>query len=249
VADVDRKGDRLQSRRVVASIPPIDVGVAENAIVWAPHGKDSWAKLFPLEGDAPVEALRAEPLATTKGIAVTFRRSGSIWVGVARGEGVLEAQGTLHQIAGLGQVGSPSLAASGDSLVVAWSDRASSDAMWAVRWTRVPASGAPAEPRTLEIPEGGLGEQAMSPSVASLGGGRFMLAWMEGPVSNHQVRAQSFGADGAPSGAAISASPSGVNAGNPQVTVGPDGKGLVAFLAAKGKGYEVEAAPVSCPEK
>src|SRR5439155_18683820 len=70
--DSDRRGDKLAGRRTVNTNPPIDVGVAEGALAWAPHGKDSWAKLFSLDGDAPVEALHAIPLQNDKGIVVAF---------------------------------------------------------------------------------------------------------------------------------------------------------------------------------
>ena len=100
------------------------MGVAENAIVWAPHGQNGYAKIFAVEGDGPIDAVRAVPLATGKGIAVAFRRGNSIHVGVAKGEATLTPDGAVAKIAGLGQVGSPTIATSGDAILVAWSDRA-----------------------------------------------------------------------------------------------------------------------------
>jgi hypothetical protein len=249
VVDVDRRGDRLAGRRTIATSPPIDVGVAEKSLAWAPHGKNAWAKLFELEGEGPVEALRGVPLSTEKGIAVTFRRGGSIWVGVAKGEGALEPAGSLVQLAGLGQVGSPSIATSGADVIVAWADRSSAQDPWQVRWAKVSPGGGATTPATLPMPEGGLGAQAMSPSVAGLGAGRFVAAWTEGAVSNHHVRVMNVNADGTVSGNAIAVSPSGMNAGQPDVVVGEDGHGAVAFLGAKGKGFEVHAAPLTCPPR
>jgi hypothetical protein len=99
--------------------------------------------------------------------------------------------------------------------------------------------------------EGGLGEHAMSPAIAAAGSGRFLLAWTEGPVSNHQVRAQTITAGGVPIGVAMSISDSGVNAGQAQVAILPDGHGVVSYLASSGTGpkaaYEVLATPVACP--
>jgi hypothetical protein len=108
--------------------------------------------------------------------------------------------------------------------------------------------GAPDTAKTFAMPEGGLGTQAMSPSLAGLGGGRFVIAWSEG-TPTHQVRAVTLGADGSPSGAPMALSAAGVNAGQPQVAVGPDGRGVVAFLAAKGKLFEIHATPISCAAK
>jgi len=248
VADADKKNDRLQVRRVVATTPAIDVGVAENAIVWAPHGLSSYAKIFLLDGDGTVDAIRAVPLGSTKGIAVAFRRGNAIFVGTAKGEATLTPEGSLAKIAGLGQVGSPTIAVSGDSILVAWSDRASGQEPWQVRWTKLAPGGAPDTPKSLVLPEGGPGAQAMSPSVTGLGAGRFVIAWSEGTPS-HQVRAQTLGADGSPSGSAFTASAAGINAGQPQIAVGADGRGVVAFLAAKGKAYELHATPVACAAK
>jgi hypothetical protein len=249
VPDAEKKADRLSSRRFVPTANPVDVGIADNQIVWAPHGKDSFATLFALDGDAAVEALRVIPLPSGKGIALAFRRGSQVFVGVATGDAVLNAEGELSRIASLGQAGSPTLAASGDSVVVAWADRATKDDAWGIRWTKRSISGAVNEPRALALPEGGLGAPAMAPSVAGLGRGKFLLTWMEGPTAGHQVRALTFNADGAPSGTPLAISASGVNAGQPQAVVGVDGRGIVAFLAAKGKYNELMATPILCPAR
>ena len=248
VPGVDKKVDRLVGRRVVGTSPTIDVGVADGALVWAPRDQNSGAKLFALEGEGAVDAIRAVPLGSSKGIAVTFRRGNAVYVGAAKGDSVLAPEGSLSRIPGLGQVGSPSITTSGDSIIVAWSDRASAQEPWQVRWTKLSIGGTPVAPKQLALPEGGLGTQAMSPSVAGLGGGRFVIAWSEG-IPTHQVRAMTLGADGSPAGSAMGLSAPGVNAGQPQVAVGADGRGVVAFLAAKGKAYEVHATPLSCAAK
>ncbi|MFO0734260.1 MAG: DUF4339 domain-containing protein [Labilithrix sp.] len=254
LVDVDRKGDKLGSRRSVATSPLADVGVSEGALVWAPHGRDSSAKLFALDGDAPVEALRAIPLADKHGLAVTFRRDNAIRIGVARGDQTLEADGELSKIDGLGQgagtLGSPSITSSGDRVVVAWADRASTDGEWTVRWTTVKPHESKHEATALTAPPGGLGGNVMSPNVASLGGGRFLLAWTEGATTNHQVRALTFAADGTPSSTPLSISASGDNAGQPAIALNDEGKGVVAYLSAKGKGgFDLHVTPISCPRQ
>ena len=50
-------------------------------------------------------------------------------------------------------------------------------------------------------------------------GGRFLLAWTEGPASGHQVRALAFGADGSPSGSPILISAPADNAGQPAIAI------------------------------
>ena len=247
VPGVDKKFDKLAGRRVVGTNPAIDIGVAENGLVWAPRDQNSYAKLFTLDGEGPVEAIRGVPLAS-KGIAVAFRRGNAIYVGAAKGDAALAAEGPLSKITGLGQVGSPTIATSGDTVLVAWSDRATAQDPWQVRWTKLTVGGAPDAPKQLALPDGGLGTQAMSPSLAGLGAGRFVMAWSEGRP-NHQVRAISLNADGSPSGAAVVLSAAGVDAGQPQIAIGADGRGVIAFLAGRGKAFEVHATPIACVAK
>jgi hypothetical protein len=247
--DVDRKGDHIGNRRIVPLNTLVDVGFTDKGLVWAPHGRDTSTTLFALDGDATGEALRAVPLADKKGFAVTFRRGNAIHIGVARGTTTFDADGALAKVNGLGQVGSPAITTSGDKVIVAWADRAGADDSWKIRWTQMKIGGAAAEPSTFNPPEGGLGGQAMAPSLAGLGGGRFLLSWTEGPVSNHQVRAITMNADGSPASAAVAISATGVNAGQPAAVVASDGRGAVAFIAAKGKALEVHATPISCPPR
>jgi hypothetical protein len=251
--DIDRRGDHLSPRRSVATAPLVDVGVADGALVWAPHGKDSTAKLFDLDGDSPVEALRAIPLRDRAGIGLTFRRDNAIRIGLASGSGSLATDGALAKLDGLGQgpgtLGSPSIASTGDRVVVAWADRASTADDWQVRWTTLSPHGVAHEASPFALPEGGLGGNAMSPAVTSLGGGRFLLAWTEGPVSNHHVRAITFSADGSTTGDPITISAPGENAGQPAIALNDDGKGVVAYLSAKGRGLEVHVTPISCPRQ
>ena len=242
--DAEKRGDHLGIRRVAATTPLVDVGVVDGKVAWAPHGKDSSAVLYPLEGDTAIEALRV--VAIDKGLVLAFRRGNAIHVGAAKGEGALDPWGDLSRITGLGQTGSPALAVSGDQVVVAWADRTDANAEWVVRWARAKI-GALIESSTAKTlaPEGGLGGPIMSPALASLGGGRFLVAWSEGPISSHQVRAATIDAEGAMS-APIAISGAGSNAGQPAAVVGPDGRGVVAFLAAKGKGFELHATPLHC---
>jgi hypothetical protein len=68
----------------------------------------------------------------------------------------------------------------------------------------------------------------MSPGVTGVAGNRFLLAWTEGPVSSHQVRAQTLTTSGDALGAPMTISGDGVNAGQGQLAILPDGRGLVA---------------------
>ena len=249
--DVDHKADKLQGRRTIPGAPPIDLGVSEGNLVWAAHGAEKPTTLWALTGDGPAEALRGSPLdGPDKGIAIAFRHASAIWLGAALGEGkTLTPRGPLSSVAGLGpQVGSPAVAASGEWILVAWADRADVSEPWGLRWLRWKnGEPAPESPRVFNPPPGGLGAPIMSPSVAALGGGRFLLVWTEGPAAAHQVRAQTLDATGTFQGAALTISPDGANAGQGQAALAVGGKGVVAYLSSSGKNYEVVATPITCP--
>jgi hypothetical protein len=88
----------------------------------------------------------------------------------------------------------------------------------------------------------------MSPGIAGVAGSRFLLSWTEGPVASHQVRAQTLAASGDSLGVPMTISGEGVNAGQGQPAVLPDGRGLVVYMASpKGGIAQVVATPVTCP--
>jgi hypothetical protein len=250
VADVDKKGDRIEGRRVVAADPPFDIGGLGGQFVAGPHGSNAAVNLWPLEGDGTVEAARGVRAGegAEQRFALAFRRGSSIWVGAASGERASDPKGALSRIEGLGdRVGSPALAVAGDTVFAAWADRASESAPWGLRYVIYKLGEAPGTPAAFTVPAGGKGEQAMSPGVAALPSGGFLLVWTEGPMSEHDVRAQTLGADGSPVGSPLLISTEGTNAGQGQVAVMPDGRGVVAFLVANGRTGEVVAVPVTCP--
>jgi hypothetical protein len=252
VGEGERHGDHLTGRHVIPGPWPVDVGVADGNIVWAPHLKDTASKLWPVDQDGPVEALRGVPIEVggEKGFAIAFRKSGAVWMGAALGDKTLTPRGPLFRIMGLGPiVGSPTIASSGDSILIAWADRATAQEPWGLRWVKFTPGEAPHDAVAFHPPAGGLGEHAMSPSLAAVSGSRFLFTWTEGPVSAHQVRAQTLTKDGAPLGDAFIVSADGVNAGQAQAAVLSDGRGVVAFLAAKAKAYEIVAAPITCASK
>jgi hypothetical protein len=254
-ADVERAGDSLAGRRTVAASSPFDLGFGGGGLAWAPHRSSEVDLIWALDGDAPVEAVRAaalDPSHDDAGWVIAFRRGTSIYAGAVNGGATLTPKGPLVKVDGLGpQIGSPTIAAQDGAVLVAWADRAQASAPWALRWMRFTPGEASAEAKSFVPSEGGLGEHAMSPAIAAAGQGRFVLVWTEGPVSNHQVRAQTISGSGAPIGTAMAISDSGVNAGQAQLAILPDGHGIVASLASSGAGpkaaYEVLATPIVCP--
>jgi hypothetical protein len=131
-------------------------------------------------------------------------------------------------------------------VLAAWADRTTSNDPWMLRWVSFKGGEKPGEARVFTIPPGGSGGQAMSPSITSVPGGRFLLLWTEGPAASHQVRGLTLRADGTAVGDAFAVSPDGVNAGQAQAAVTSSGKGVVAFLASKGHSFELVATALSC---
>jgi hypothetical protein len=67
-------------------------------------------------------------------------------------------------------------------------------------------------------------------------------------VASHQVRAETIGASGDALGPPLTISADGVNAGQGQVALLPDGKGLVVYMTSPaGSTAAVVATPVACP--
>jgi hypothetical protein len=252
IVDVDHKHDNVQGRRVVPGEPPIDLGAHEGHVVWSPSRGAPAGKLWALDGEAPLDAMRGAASGTSeRTLALVFRRGGNVFTGAAAGEKTLAAKGALARIDSLGTaVGSPAIALSDDVVMLAWSDRASSTDPWSLRWVRFKAGDKPGEAQRFVIPPGGIGGQAMSPALAAIPGGRFFLVWTEGPASGHQVRGMTLRSDGTPVGAPIAISSEGVNAGQGQAAVAASGAGVVAFLASSSGGggtFELVATPITCP--
>jgi hypothetical protein len=189
-----------------------------------------------------VDARRGDAVRAVKlgdDVLVAVRRAGAIWLEHA-GAPPLRLSGDAKQ------VGAPSMSARDGAVAIAWAERATPRSPWRVRWA---FAGGDDPPRAMDLPAGLLGEQAMAPAVAVLDEDRVLLAWTEGPVSSHEVRAALLDATGAVAGAPLALSPPGANAGQPQIAIREDGRGVVGFFAAgAAKGtFALYAAAVSCP--
>jgi hypothetical protein len=250
--DTDRDGDTVQGRRTLALDPPLEVGAAGGNVVWAHPSASQAGKLWALEGDGPVEALRGSSDLTQDAplTAIAFRRGGAIWLGSAVGRDALAPVGSLTRAPGTSaSVGSPAIAANAGAVLAAWADRAASSDPWRLRWVTYKDGETPGEPGTFTPPAGGRGEQAMSPGIAAVPGGRFLLVWTEGPAEHHDVRALTLSHDGQPLGKPLVISAKHVNAGQGNAALSAAGRGAVAFLESVdgGGGFRVVATPIKCP--
>jgi hypothetical protein len=253
VVDTDRKGDRVIGRRYIAGDLPVDVGVTDSSIVVAAHGSHDTSALWPVDDSSPLDALRGVSFTIhgTHAYAIAFRRGGAVFAGVFSGDTMFKTEGALAKFEGLGaKLGSPSVAVSNDTVLVAWSDRQTNGDPWSIRVAHFHAGDAASGAQTFVAPSGGLGANIMAPRASTLPGGRFLFVWAEGPLAATQVRAATLDGSGSVLGAAMTVSADGVNSGAGDSAVTADGKGVVCFLAASAestKKFEVEAVPLSCP--
>jgi hypothetical protein len=248
--DVDAPGDRVRGRRTLPLDPPLQAGAVGTDIVWTRPGEPAAGKLWSLDGSEDLDALRGacdgSPGATTTAIA--FRHGSAIWVGVATGDGALAPNGALSHIEGLGTtIGSPAVAIDEGVVMIAWADRPSPEVPWRLRIAQMKAGDAPGQPLSFTPPPGGPGGHVMSPALAALHGGRFLLVWTEGPTSRQRVRGITLTLSGQPVGKPLEISNDRINSGQAQVAVTASGaRGVVAFLEATEYGFEVAATPIAC---
>ncbi len=207
--------------------------------------------LWSLDGSEDLDALRgaSEESAGETTTAIAFRRGSAIWMGVATGNKALAPSGALSHIEGLGTtIGSPAVAIDEGVLMIAWADRPSSEVPWGLRIARMKAGDPPGQPVSFTPPPGGPGGHVMSPGLAALPRGRFLLVWTEGLTSHQRVRGITLTLSGEPVGAPLEISNEGINSGQGQValTSSSGARGVVAFLQATADGFEVVATPIAC---
>jgi hypothetical protein len=102
--------------------------------------------------------------------------------------------------------------------------------------------------RAFDAPEGNhaMGGQR-SPGLVPLPGERFLLLWSDGDSSGRQLHAQPVAGWGNAAGPAFDVSPRELSViGQPSAVVAGDGRGIVAFLASSGHGFDVLATPIEC---
>lgn len=86
-----------------------------------------------------------------------------------------------------------------------------------------------------------------SPELVAIGGERFLLVWVEGGVERHELRAQSVAGWGDRLGPAMDLSTADVSViGRASAVVGPDGDGLVAYIASAGEEFDLFGTPIAC---
>lgn len=185
--------------------------------------------------DARVDALRVASRDDGGAVVVT-KRGSTLHVGMMNG--ALAAIAPLQTFTRANAtLGTPSVIANGGGAAIAWAERARG----ASEWTVMVASLGGGEIEAKPVAAG------MSPSLGVFPDGTFAVAYADGEAGAHRIVVRRLGPDLAPIGDPIVGSPDGTNAGQPVMQIRPDGRALVAWLAAaRGQPPSVYATPLEC---
>jgi hypothetical protein len=123
--------------------------------------------------------------------------------------------------------------------------RKSENEPWAIYSATADWGQAPNQTRVFPLPEGGPGGDAISPSVASLMDGHWLLQWSEGQSGQRQVRVQLLDATLRPLGKAHTVSPPNSNSGQGLLWM-RGSRAVSFFVVSTGKIAELWASSLTC---
>jgi hypothetical protein len=232
----------LKNAKRVAGDHPFAIGTADGKLAWSSCGGAGAQALWDLT-DTGLTDLQVIAVGEHDGYAVAFRKENAVWLG--RLDSEKKPLGSLTKVAERAHLRWPTLAESGGSVMLAWAEREAGSETWSLSAATFANAGSATAVR-LALPSGGIGGDAMQPSLAGLEGGRFLLAWTEGTPWAHQVRAVTLDANAAPVGKAVRVSDSD-GAGWARLAVTPDGHGAVLFMTPNVGGFAAVATPIACP--
>jgi hypothetical protein len=239
-ADAPCTSHTVKEARTVIAPTPFVIGTSGDRLAWADGPTDEPHELWSV-GVEPIDLLRGVSLGADRGYAIAFRQNGKVFLGALSSDKVV--RGAPVSVDAPNVSGELALAASDGVVMVAWGGRFGVADRLGVQWARWIPGQAPTAPQTFDTEVDG---EIMSPSLAGISGGGFLLSYTQRSIYDSRVNAQAIDALGVPVGAplTISADRSGAGWGNGAVTT--DGRGAVAFLAPAAGGFEVVATPIAC---
>jgi hypothetical protein len=239
--DADCKSNPLKGAMTVSAKEPFSIGTTDTDIAWAACAAETPHTLWHFS-QGPVQELRGIAL-RDGGFAVVFRQGGSVWFG--RLDSEKAPVGPLRRVAERAQVRAPTLAESGDDVMVIWTEQATDHDNWSLAGVSIAPCGH-TTPVRLELPMDAAEGDAIQPALASVEGGHYLLVWTEGPAWSHQVRAATIESHGRAVGPVLRVS-SGAESGWGRPALTADGRGAVVYLVPTGSGFAVAATPIACP--
>jgi hypothetical protein len=239
-ADAPCASHAVKDARTVIASTPFVIGTAAEKLVWADDPTDEPRELWSI-GDAPIDLLRGVSLGADRGYAIAFRQNRKISLGALSHD--KSVRGALVSVDAPSVSGELALAASDGVVMVAWADSFGAAERLGVQWARWVPGQAPTTPQTFEKELDG---EILSPSLAAIHGGGFLLSYTQRSVYDSRVEAQAIDPLGAPMGAQLTISADRAGAGWGTGAITTDGRGAVAFLAPAGNVFEVVATPIAC---
>ena len=241
---IDREEAALQSARTVEHEPPFTLGL---------NGED----LVKRTGSEVVTLWKAGKKITTPRLAssetghvLTFRRNGQggqIMVGWLSPDG--QSRGRPVAIGSDAvRLGTPNVAARDDVALVSFAGKTEGAEKWSLFLAKAEAGKSDAKAKSFELPSGGPGEEAISPTATPLPGQRWLLQWTEGPAGKRTVRALTLDSELAPLGSAIALAPESVQAGQGSLAQVGESAALSTFLVKQGASYELWGTSLSCAD-
>jgi hypothetical protein len=245
---VCREGAVLGSARAIGGAPSFFIGATNEGIARA-RGKGTPEPVWPLSDAREITVPRVATV-PDKGHAVVFRRggkTGAVALGWLAPDGTRKSD--LRDLPAAGEMaGTPAIAAGDDSVLVVFAARKTESSPWNLELATSSAGTLPGATKRFALPKGGPGGDAIAPSAASLGGGRWLLQWTEGAPGSRVVRAQVLTAELEPVGAAVDLSPTGTNAGQ-GVVWAHDDVGTVLFYVRNARNTnELWGSAIACPK-
>jgi hypothetical protein len=241
---VERAGAGLGSARGVDGHPRFSLGQSAEGLARSVEG-GAVAVIWPGGGKDKITEPRVAEVPDI-GYFVAFRRGGQfgkVFAGWLGKDG--SAKSRLFEIEARARyAGTPAVAVNDRGALVAFAGRETPTAAWSLLLAPSAPLEAPAPAR--ELKPAGVGPSgAISPSIAGLSRGRWLLQWTEGAPGSYRVRIQTLGPNLEPIGPPLLASPKGASAGQ-GVVWASGASALSSFILTTGGRDELWGATFQC---
>jgi hypothetical protein len=222
--------------------PGLAIGIGPTGLLRR-GGDGATGVIWPLDSGVRVTPPRS--VSTAAGHFVALRQGGAdgrIMTGWLRADGAASTAPSAIEGAPK-SLGTPNVSLFGERALVLFSARADKSEPYRV-YAALAAPGQPPSPvRALDLPATGGG--ALTPSLASLPGDRYLVQWTDGNVGQYQVHVRMLDARLQPVSEALLVSGKGANAG--QGTIVSTGSAAVSFFIQTTAGHdELWGATLSC---
>ncbi len=244
---IDVEDPRIRFGRTIDGSSQFRIGIGADGFV-RQRENGPIASLWKADAKAESTVARVDG-SPDLGLFVTVRRgglAGSLFGGWLSADG--SSRSELAQVAVTGaQVGTPTAAVGAGSVVMAAAVRASDDASWDVHLGKASSPKLPERLSALSLARASDDVQRMSPAIAALPGGRWLLQWTEreSDQTRYVVRVAVLDADLRAAGDPITVSPPEADSGQGELWVRGD-RAVSLHLVKTTSGHELMATRLEC---